>query len=129
MSELKNYPFFEATDAYPNLYVDKVLFEYDYYSYYILTDKNHNYFVSHCYEVEENQSWIINKIDINILADFLCNKIDIRNIFLYNNEKKIIITRSYTDGKESYKEFLNDEIKRIDILPDENVFIKDYNML
>lgn len=23
MSELKNYPFFETTDAYPNLYVDK----------------------------------------------------------------------------------------------------------
>lgn len=123
MNELKNYPFFYATNAYPDLYVDKVLFEYDYYSYYILTDKKHNYFVSHCYEVEERQSWIINKIDIFKLVDFLSNKIDIRDVFLCNNEKKIIITRNYIDGKESYKEIRNDEIKEMDILPDKNVFI------
>lgn len=109
---------------YGNLYVDKVLFEYDYYSYYILIDKNYNYFISHCYEVEEQQSWVINRLNINTLLDLLSNKIDIRSVFLNNNENKIIATRNYMNGKESFKEITCDELKEMDILPDKNIFME-----
>ena len=48
---------------------------------------------------------------------------DIRSVFLNNNENKIIATRNYMNEKESFKEITDNELKEMNVLPDENVFI------
>ena len=96
---MNNKPYFENVYIYGNLYLDKVLLEYEFFSYSILKDNKGNFFVCYCYEVEKRQSWLINEIKIDDLISFLLNKIDIKSIFLLGDSEKIIITRNYDSGK------------------------------
>ena len=120
---MNNKPYLKNVYIYGNLYLDKVLLEYDFFSYSILKDNKGKFFVCYCYELEKQQSWLINEIEVENLISFLLNKIDIRSAFLIGDNKKIIITRSYDSGKEKSKPVKIDEIIKMDILPDENEFL------
>ena len=116
-------PFFKKTKDYPDLYPYLILFEYEFYGYYVLKDKESNYYLLHCYNVDTNQSWILNKINKIILDQLLKNIIDIRTAFNFGNHNKILIYISYETNKESYKLITNKELNHLDILPDEKVYL------
>lgn len=120
---MNNKPYFENVYIYGDLYLDKVLLEYDFFSYSILKDNKDKFFVCYCYEVEKRQSWLINEIELNSLISFLLNEIDIKNAFLLGDNKKIIITKDYDSGKEKSMPVDNNKIINMDILPDENEFL------
>ena len=63
---MNNKPYFENVYIYGDLYLDKVLLEYEFFSYSILKDNKGNFFVCYCYEVEKRQSWLINEIKKSI---------------------------------------------------------------
>lgn len=120
---MNNKPYFENVYTYGDLYLDKILLEYEFFSYSILKDNKGKFFVCYCYEVEKRQSWLINEIKIDDLISFLLNKIDIKSIFLLGNSEKIIITRNYDSGKEKSESVNTNKIIKMDILPDENEFL------
>lgn len=120
---MNNKPYFENVYIYGDLYLDKVLLEYDFFSYSILKDNKDKFFVCYCYEVEKRQSWLINEIELNNLISFLLNEIDIKNAFLLGDNKKIIITKDYDSGKEKSMSVDTNKIINMDILPDENEFL------
>lgn len=120
---MNNKPYFENVYIYGDLYLDKVLLEYEFFSYSILKDNKGNFFVCYCYEVEKRQSWLINEIKIDDLISFLLNKIDIKTAFLIGNNKKIIIIRDYDSGKEKSESANTNKIIKMGILPDENEFL------
>ncbi|WP_346678478.1 hypothetical protein [uncultured Brachyspira sp.] len=120
---MNNKPYFENVYIYGDLYLDKVLLEYEFFSYSILKDNKGNFFVCYCYEVEKRQSWLINEIKIDDLISFLLNKIDIKSIFLLGDSEKIIITRNYDSGKEKSESANTNKIIKMSILPDENEFL------
>lgn len=120
---MNNKPYFENVYIYGDLYLDKVLLEYDFFSYSILKDNKDKFFVCYCYEVEKRQSWLINEIELNNLISFLLNEIDIKNAFLLGDNKKIIITKDYDSGKEKSMPISKGKIINMDILPDENEFL------
>ena len=120
---MNNKPYFDNVYIYGNLYLDKVLLEYDFFSYSILKDNKGKFFVCYCYEVEKRQSWLINEIKIDDLISFLLNKIDIKRAFLIGDNKKIIIIRDYDSGKEKSESVNTNKIIKMDILPDENEFL------
>lgn len=120
---MNNKPYFENVYIYGDLYLDKVLLEYDFFSYSILKDNKDKFFVCYCYEVEKRQSWLINEIELNNLISFLLNEIDIKNAFLLGDNKKIIITKDYDSGKEKSMPISRGKIINMDILPDENEFL------
>lgn len=120
---MNNKPYFENVYIYGDLYLDKVLLEYDFFSYSILKDNKDKFFVCYCYEVEKRQSWLINEIELNNLISFLLNEIDIKSAFLLGDNKKIIITKDYDSGKEKSMSVDTNKIINMDILPDENEFL------
>lgn len=120
---MNNKPYFENVCIYGDLYLDKVLLEYEFFSYSILKDNKGKFFVCYCYEVEKRQSWLINEIKIDDLISFLLNKIDIKKAFLIGDNKKIIVIRDYDTGKEKSEIVNLDKIIKMDILPDENEFL------
>ena len=48
---MNNKPYFDNVYIYGNLYLDKVLLEYEFFSYSILKDNKGKFFVCYCYEV------------------------------------------------------------------------------
>lgn len=120
---MNNKPYFENVYTYGDLYLDKILLEYEFFSYSILKDNKGKFFVCYCYEVEKRQSWLINEIKIENLISFLLNKIDIKSIFLFGDSEKIIITRNYDSGKEKSESVNTNKIIKMSILPDENEFL------
>lgn len=115
---MNNKPYFENVYTYGDLYLDKILLEYEFFLYSILKDNEGNFFVCYCYEVEKRQSWLINEIKIDDLISFLLNKIDIKKTFLIGDNKKIIIIRDYDTGKEKSEPINTNKIINMDILPD-----------
>ncbi len=116
-------PYFKDVCIYGDLYLDKVLLEYEFLSYSILKNNRDKFFVCYCYEIAKQQSWLINEVKINDLISFLLNKIDIKNIFLLGNKEKIIITRNYDTKKEKSISIYASKIIEMDILPYENEFL------
>lgn len=120
---MSDFIYFKNIPKYGNLYMDYIIVEEDYPLLFILRD-DYNRFICFCFEMSEQQSWIINKVTISNIKDLLTDKMDMREPFLVeNDDKKIIIHRNKND-EYTYELADKKYIVDNDIIPDEGDYLE-----
>ena len=119
--------YFYYVHDYGTLYFDCILIEQDFPLLFILKNEKDERFICACFEIKKQQSWVINKINVQEIEELLTNKIDIRQAFLLDNDRdrKIIISK-----KNRYKK-LDIEVKIVNknYLIDKDIILDEGNYL
>lgn len=103
------------------LYIDYIIFEYDYPILFVCIDKNNDLYLCHCYEIRGKQEWIISKTNREIIIGLLTDKITIFDSLNSPFGKNYIVTWSYEDKKETCNKVKFEEIDEMN-LPEKDSF-------
>lgn len=103
------------------LYIDYVIFEYDYPILFVCIDKNDDLYLCHCYEIRKKQEWIISKTNKKIIIDLLTNKLTIFDSLNSPFDENYIVTWSYEDKKEKCYKVKFEDIDELN-LPEKGAF-------
>lgn len=93
--------YFNNVLDYGDLYFDCSLVEDDFPILFIVKNKKDERFICACFEIKNQQSWVLNKINVQEIEELLTNLIDIRQAFLLDNDngRKLIISEKKDDQK------------------------------
>lgn len=114
MGEPKAY--FKNIPDIGSLFIDFIIFEYQYPVFFICTDSNKEYYICLCCDIREEQRWIISKTDIDTIIGVLTDKITLLDSFRKSKDDiNFIVTWSYKDEKPNVKKVKFEDIDKEDL--------------
>ena len=106
-----------------DLYLEKVLFEYDNEPIVFTCKDSNNYrYLCVCDDIIDSHSWIVTKISNEILIDVIQNRISVLSAFETSGNKIIIIDYDFESDDYHYQALNFDDIDE-DELPSKNQYL------
>lgn len=114
--------YFSKVGEFSNLYLEKVLFEYEGEPIIFVCSNENTKFICNCYEFRYELKWILCETSDNILLDVINQEMTLRDTFLINNKKKFEIIIDERDNT-IINDISDTEIDE-NILPTDNVLLR-----
>lgn len=114
--------YFSNVGVFSDLYLEKVLFEYEGEPIIFICSNKKKKFLCNCYDFRYELKWILSETNNNIILNLLDNEVTLRDAFLLSDKKKIQIIIDEND-KTNIKELNANDID-MSILPAEGVGLR-----